>query len=187
MLLVNYLNKYKFIHEMQSSFRQKHSCQNALVKLIDQWISCIDKGDCVGSLFIDFRNAFDVVDYSILLKKLTISKFGYESVQWFGSYLSVCKQASNNGKGLRDGPILFSLFINDLPFFTKFYFLTFMKQRFTRTVTNCQLFNITYRLIVTSPKTWGSLMAYRFYYYKNLHGGRYTARITRLTSTEFEN
>ena len=108
----------------------------------------------MGSLFIDFRNAFDVVDYSILLKKLTISKFGYESVQWFGSYLSVCKQASNNGKGLRDGPILFLLFINDLPFFTKFCFLTFMlmMQRFTRTVTNCQLLNITYRLIVTSPK-----------------------------------
>ena len=68
--LMNYQNKYKLIHESQSGFRQKYSCQTALVKLIDQWMSCIDKGELVGSLFIDFRKAFVVVDHSILLKKL---------------------------------------------------------------------------------------------------------------------
>ena len=41
--LMNYLNKYKLIHESQSGFRQKHSCQTALVKLIDQWMACLDK------------------------------------------------------------------------------------------------------------------------------------------------
>ena len=66
---MNYLNKYKLIHESQSGFRQKHSCQTALDKLIDQWMSCIDKGELVGSLFIDVRKAFDVVDHSILSKK----------------------------------------------------------------------------------------------------------------------
>ena len=43
--LMNYLNKYKPIHESQSGFRLKHSCLTALVKLIDQWMSCIDKGE----------------------------------------------------------------------------------------------------------------------------------------------
>ena len=52
---MNYLTKYKLIHEHQSSFRKKHSCQTALVKLIDQWMSCIDKGDFVGTLFLDLR------------------------------------------------------------------------------------------------------------------------------------
>ena len=37
----------------QSGFRQKHSCQTALVKLIDQWIQCIDNGDFVGCLFVE--------------------------------------------------------------------------------------------------------------------------------------
>ena len=52
---MKYLNKYKLIHENQSSFRQKHSCQTALVKLIDHWMACLDKGDFVGALFIDFE------------------------------------------------------------------------------------------------------------------------------------
>ena len=49
--LMNYLNKYKLIHKNQSGFRQKHSCKKkkkkkkTLVKLIDQWMHCIDKGD----------------------------------------------------------------------------------------------------------------------------------------------
>ena len=45
------------------AFVKKHSYQTALVKLLDQWMSCIDKGDLVGSLFIDFRKAFGVVDH----------------------------------------------------------------------------------------------------------------------------
>ena len=42
--LIGYLNKHKLIHETQSGSRKKHSCQTALVKLVDQWLSCIDKG-----------------------------------------------------------------------------------------------------------------------------------------------
>ena len=66
--LMNYLTKYKLIHEHQSGFRKKHSCQTALVKLIDQWMSCINKGDFVGTLFLDLRKAFDVVDNTILIE-----------------------------------------------------------------------------------------------------------------------
>ena len=59
--LMAYLNKYGLIHETQSIFRKKQSCQTALVKLVDQWMACIDKGDIIGSLFLDFRKAFDLV------------------------------------------------------------------------------------------------------------------------------
>ena len=77
--LLGFLNKYKFLHESQSGFRQKHSCQTALIKLIDNWMECFDNGDMVGALFLDFRKAFDLVDHSILIKTLSLYKFSFFS------------------------------------------------------------------------------------------------------------
>ena len=79
--LMGFLNKHKLTDESQSGFRQKHSYQTALVKLIDQWLSCIDKGDIVGTLFVDFRKAFHLVDHSILINKLSIYRFSQQSLQ----------------------------------------------------------------------------------------------------------
>ena len=45
--LFAYLNKYKVLHEAQSGFRKYHSCQTALIKLINDWLSHIDKRNIV--------------------------------------------------------------------------------------------------------------------------------------------
>ena len=49
--LMGFLNKYTLLHENQSGFRPKPGCQTALIKLVDKWMACIDKGDIVGALF----------------------------------------------------------------------------------------------------------------------------------------
>ena len=90
--------KCKLIHEHQSGFRKNHSCQTALVKPIDQWMSCIGKGDFVGTLFLDLRKAFDVVDHTILIEKLAAYKFSNSSLRWFKFYLNRRRQVVQNGK-----------------------------------------------------------------------------------------
>ena len=134
--LMSYLNKYCLIHETQSGFRQKHSCQTALMKLIDQWMTCIDKVDIVGSIFIDFRKAFDLVDHKTLIRKLSTYKCSQSSPQWFTSYLKSHQQTIDYGHGTSllsfywpQGsilePLVFLLFINDLPLFLKHCFSDF--------------------------------------------------------------
>ena len=76
---MGYLNKFKLLHESQSGFRHKHSRQTALSKLIKQWKACIDNGDIVGTNFIDFRKAFDIVDHKILIKKPSPIQIKYKS------------------------------------------------------------------------------------------------------------
>ena len=93
-------------------------------------MTCIDKVDIAGALFVDFKKAFDLVDHSILLEKLSLYKINQLSLKSFVSYLNCRKQTiisdnntdyANIKTGVPQGSILgttlFLLYINDLPFF----------------------------------------------------------------------
>ena len=96
-------------------------------------MASIDKGDIVGTLFIDFRKAFDMVDHSLLIKKLEYYKLSSTFLNWFKSYLNTRLRTIKSDNGMSDfsqllsgvpqgsilGPTLFLSFINDLPLYLK--------------------------------------------------------------------
>ena len=50
-----YLAKYNLLHDAQSGFRSNHSCQSALVNIIDKWIEEINNGNVNVVILLDLK------------------------------------------------------------------------------------------------------------------------------------
>ena len=87
-----FINKTNILHSTHSGFRKGHSCQTTLLHLVNKWATEIDKGNMVGTLFLDLIKAFNFVNHDLLLNKLTVYYFSQHSIDVFKSYLRNRKQ-----------------------------------------------------------------------------------------------
>ena len=73
--------------ELQSAYRQYHSTETALLKVKNDLLVVMDKGQVTGLFLLELRSAFDTVDHEILLERLRSTVALCKKVlSWFESF-----------------------------------------------------------------------------------------------------
>ena len=125
----SHLEKNDLSDIYQSAYKKQHSIETALVRVQNDLLMALDSGCSVILLMLDLSAAFDTIDHSIMLHRLSF-RFGIKekALKWFESYLSDRRQAFVvNAKtsswhslpfgvpqGSVLGPILFTMYISPL-------------------------------------------------------------------------